>query len=143
MDILLFTIIAVVLICIYFDLSPKKTPECEKASGNSNREVKPKTIEEELNKVDLDGNFKSYMFILKDDYYRLREFDLFGTKAALLWNNGYFDVCVICISSFNKGKPQTYNYNRYYFDTKEWIWTTGLPRGCAAKIKKEIKLIIE
>jgi len=132
MEIALSIFFMIVLIVVSQSATSDKeqTPE-KKAKG------KPKNKEPDY--AHLDSLYKFFLPIPNKHYYRIKEFDLYGTKAALLWNNGYSEVCVFCITHFNKQKPQTAKYYFFDYDVKYQIWTSEPPKGCAQKIKEEIK----
>ena len=128
MEIALSIIIIVVLIFV----SKVATQDKEQTPEKKHKNIEP-------DYAYLDSLYNDFLPIHLKHYYRIKEFDLYGTKAALLWNNGYSEICVFCITHFNKQKPKTAKYYFFDYDVKYQIWTSEPPRGCAQKIKDEIK----
>jgi hypothetical protein len=78
-----------------------------------------------------------------EPYHHTHHFKLFGTDAALSWNDGDGDIDVWCISRFSKGEPQTNVHTRYNYSIANGIWNDppkGASRECLAEIKKVLKL---
>lgn len=73
-----------------------------------------------------------------DLYQHTHLFTLFGTEAALAWNDGDDMVYVWCISRFSKGEPTTKVYARYYYGINDKVWHSP-PPGAARECLKEIK----
>lgn len=89
----------------------------------------------------LEDDYQSWVSILSEKNPKKSEFQLHGTKAAIVWGEkGFEDVVqVVCITSFSKGVPATQKYEYYQFDIAGWYWSGMQPRGCATDIKKYIK----
>lgn len=76
-------------------------------------------------------------------YHHTHEFKLFGTDAALGWNDGDGDVDVWCISRFSKGEPTTKVMARYNYSYKNRIWNEapkGASKECLAEIRNTLNL---
>jgi hypothetical protein len=82
--------------------------------------------------------FQTWLSILMKDKKRVRHFDLFGTRAAVLWNDGDTEVYVISITSFSGGVPQTNKYDYFWYNLGGGYWSGKSPRGCTDRIKEEL-----
>ena len=89
---------------------------------------------------DIDG-FQLWLSILSKDKKHVKNFDLFGTRAAILWNEGDEEINIISITSFSHGVPQTHKYDYFWFNLHGGYWSGKAPRGCADKIREEIKTL--
>jgi hypothetical protein len=89
----------------------------------------------------LEDDYQSWVSILSEKNPHLSEFQLYGTKAAVIWGeDGMEDVVqVVCITSFNKGVPVTKKYEYYQFDIVGWYWSYMAPKGSASEVKSYIK----
>jgi hypothetical protein len=83
--------------------------------------------------------FKVWLSILSKDKKHIKNFDLFGTRATILWNDGDEEIYVISITSFSHGVPQTNKYDYFWFNLRGNYWSGMAPRGCSEKIREEIK----
>jgi len=79
--------------------------------------------------------------VFRDQKKNIREFDLFGTKAAIAWNDDESEVVVICITSFRNGEPMTTILDYFDFDIKEKYWAGATPKGASSRIREEFKKI--
>ena len=87
--------------------------------------------------------FQTWLSILSKDKTHIKNFDLFGTRAAILWNDGDEKIYVISITSFSRGVPQTNKYDYFWFNLHGGYWSGKAPRGCTDKIKEEIRTVFE
>lgn len=89
----------------------------------------------------LEVDYQSWVSILSAKNPHISEFQLYGTKAAVIWGEkGAEDVVqVVCITSFSKGVPVTKKYEYYQFDIAGWYWSYMAPRGSAGEVKSYIK----
>jgi hypothetical protein len=125
MNLLVIVVIVVISILIYF--RRKKTHE------------ETNTIVINLNNVDIEidkykdkkykDEYEFWLDIFKEEKSNIKEFDLFGTKAAIAWNDGDDVVIVICITAFTNKKPITKTWNYFEFNIKERYWIGRTPRG--------------
>jgi len=80
--------------------------------------------------------------ILLDTFQELKsnvsEFELFGTKAAIAWNDGDREVFIICITAFSMQEPITNKWDHFEFDIKEKNWSYGPPKGAETRILEEL-----
>lgn len=109
---------------------------------NSSGEVLDITVEERVSSGDpLEDDYQSWLSILSEKNPHLSEFQLYGTKAAVIrGEKGMEDVVqVLCITSFSKGIPVTKKYEYYQFDIAGWYWSYATPRGSAGEVKSYIK----
>lgn len=86
-----------------------------------------------------DGDYQIWVDVLSKDKSNIEEFDLFGTKAAIVWNDGDDEVTIICITSFRNKEPQTNKWDYYSFNIREEYWAGMQPRGSPARIREELK----
>jgi len=85
-------------------------------------------------------DFELWVSILEKEKRNIKHFQLFGTKAALLWNDDDNEIEVVCLNRFNGGRPEKGSkYDHFGFDLKGWYWTIYTPHGAAEKIKDEIQ----
>jgi hypothetical protein len=71
---------------------------------------------------------------------KINHFELFGTRAALLWSDGDDEIEIVCLNRFINGAPEKGSkYDHFGVDLKRWYWTVYTPRGAAEKIKDEIQ----
>jgi len=52
------------------------------------------------------SDFERWVSIIKKDKKNIKLFELFGTKAAVLWNDGEDEIEVVCLNSFTNGMPE-------------------------------------
>jgi len=101
------------------------------------------TVSTATGTVEYDRKREHYLPWSDEPYHHTHEFELFGTPAALGWNDGDDNVDVWCISRFSRGRPQTKVMNRYYYWISDRSWgdpPKGAARECLAEIKKVRKL---
>lgn len=79
-----------------------------------------------------------WVHILKDGYPHISSFELFGTKASVLWNEGDPEIEVVCVTAFVNGAPKTKKWDHFAFHVHEGYWIGVKPRGCAAEIRQVI-----
>jgi hypothetical protein len=115
------------------------TPVCQMASEIGEASIT--TLAEVGNGDPLEEDYQFWVSILSEKNSHISEFQLYGTKAAIIWGEKGFgnSVQVVCITSFSKGTPATKKYECYQFDIAGWYWGGMQPRGCASEIKKYIK----
>ncbi|MGH1432436.1 MAG: hypothetical protein ACRBB4_15130 [Neptuniibacter sp.] len=135
-------IIIIVLIGLYFlvkKTKPKQntsTPVVHVTKRSRQPIRKPESNNEE-------ADYYRWVSVLKDNKPNIHEFDLFGTKAAILWKESSSEVEVVCLTAFNKGSPTTKKYDYFTFNIKDWYWLGTQPRGCANQVKEHLKGVQE
>jgi hypothetical protein len=112
----------------------------------NNKYSQTQTYTESKKKLEIpnEQNEKDYhlwLSILRKRNPNIEEFELFGTKAAILWAEGAEEVEIVCLTGFNKGKPETKKYDYFSFNIKEWYWSGKMPRGCSSNIKDQLKIL--
>ena len=88
-----------------------------------------------------DDDYEIWLNIIKDRNSNIRELNLFGTKAAVLWNDGHDEAEVICITAFRNSVPITKKRDHFSFNIKEEYWVGQQPKGASARIREQIKAI--
>jgi hypothetical protein len=88
-----------------------------------------------------DGNYSTWLAVFREQKRNIKEFDLFGTKAAIAWNDEEKEVTVICITEFRNGKPATKQWDYFDFDVEDKYWPGASPRGSAKRIREELKAL--
>lgn len=84
-------------------------------------------------------DYARWISALRGDYPNMHEFEIFGTKAAVLWRDNDPEVQVVCLNRFLKGQPEQYSkYDYFGYNTAEKYWTTIAPKGAAEKAKDAI-----
>lgn len=83
-------------------------------------------------------DFDRWISILNKDKKKIHNFDLFGTRAAVLWNDCEDEIYVVCITSFKNGHPQTAKYDYFGYNIHKKYWSWKPPRGCAERVKEEL-----
>jgi len=86
-------------------------------------------------------DFKSWLNVFKNKRSNMKEFDLFGTKAAIVWSDGDEEVVIICITAFQKQKPITNKWDYFEFNVEEKYWSGAAPKGSSARIREELKCL--
>ncbi|MGH2509493.1 MAG: hypothetical protein ACRDHZ_19115 [Ktedonobacteraceae bacterium] len=86
-------------------------------------------------------DYEIWLDIFKKEKSNIREFDLFGTKAAIAWNEGDSEVVVICATEFRSQEPITKKWDNYEFNIEEKYWSRIAPKGSAERIREEIKVL--
>lgn len=78
-------------------------------------------------------NFEKWMAILQKK--NRKDFTLYGTRAALAWNNDewvkdVYEVVVVCINHFINGVPASRSeYDNFIFYLNDWRWEGWKPKG--------------
>ena len=86
-----------------------------------------------------DDDYDIWLNIFKKDKANIKEFDLFGTRAAVAWNDGDDEAVIICITAFRNGEPITKKWDHYEFNIREKYWAGMQPKGSPARIREELK----
>ena len=86
-------------------------------------------------------DYEIWLKIIKEEKTHFSEFDLFGTKAAICWNDNDEEVKVICITAFRNQKPITKKWDHFDFNIQEKYWVSVTPRGSPAMIREQLKIL--
>ncbi|MCD6296217.1 MAG: hypothetical protein J7M30_03585 [Deltaproteobacteria bacterium] len=95
----------------------------------------------EVGKKKYNDDYEIWLNIFKKEKSNIKEFELFGTKAAIAWNDGDAEVVIICITSFRNQEPVTKKWDNFEFNVREKYWTGITPKGSPARIREELKSI--
>jgi len=127
---LLISIIIVIFLFIF--LAQRKNTSDKLPINRPQKEITPERKPQD--------DFELWVSILEKDKKNAKHFQLFGTRAAILWNDSDNEIEVVCLNRFNSGEPEKGSkYDHFGFDLKGWYWTVYTPRGAADKIKEEIQ----
>jgi len=86
-------------------------------------------------------DYEIWLSVFKEEKSNIKEFDLFGTKAAVAWNEGDNEITVICITAFQNQQPITKKWDHFEFNIEEKYWTGATPKGSPARIREELKCL--
>ena len=86
----------------------------------------------------LEDDYDFLLDTFKEQKSNISEFELFGTKAAIAWNDGDREVFIICIRAFRMQEPITNKWDHFEFDIKEKKWSYGPPKGAETRIREEL-----
>ncbi len=86
-------------------------------------------------------DYEIWFDIFKNEKSNIKEFDLFGTKAAIAWNEGDEEVVIICITAFRNSEPITKKWDHFEFNVRDKYWSGIQPKGSPARIREELKLL--
>ena len=120
----MLVVLAIVLAVILFALfkSIPKRDSATKAKSPSNlravRDSASKAESLSTRRIVRD-DYDIWVEVLREDNPRIAEFDLYGTRAALLWKDDEHEVSVVCITQFTNKIPETQKYDHYEFNIKE------------------------
>jgi hypothetical protein len=123
MKALLIVAIAIVALVVWFS-----------AKGKS----RSNTIDLSVRNKKYNDDYEIWLDIFKKEKSNIKEFDLYGTKAAIAWNDGDSEAVVICITAFTNQEPTTKKWDHFEFDIKDKYWTSVTPRGSASRIREEL-----
>ena len=85
-----------------------------------------------------------WVAILSDEFINAHKFELFGTKAAILWTDNNEEIAIVCMSRFTREAPDTGSkYDHYRFNIHDWYWSGFQPKGCATRIKAELSRLFK
>lgn len=107
--------------------------------SNPNKAKVPTTQPKKSVTTSNHNKYEVWLKVFSEEKSNIREFDLFGTKAAIAWNNNDNEIVVICISAFRNEKPLTSKFDYFEFNVKEKYWTGATPTGSPARIRQELK----
>ena len=127
-----FSLILVIIVSVVF-IAFYKSRRAKKTSATENAPVKESN--------NFEDDYFNWVSVLKERNPNIKKFDLFGTKAAILWKSGAREVEVVCLTAFSKGVPSTKKYEYFSFNIHEWYWSGVQPRGCATQIKEQLKIV--
>lgn len=109
--------------------------------SNSDKATVSTTQPKKLVTTSVSDKYEVWLKVFSEEKSNIREFDLFGTKAAIAWNNNDVEIIVICITAFRNGKPITNKFDYFGFNVKDKYWTGVTPTGSPARIREELKSI--
>ena len=96
------------------------------------------TIDLKVGNKKYNDDYEIWLDIFKKEKSNIKEFYLYGTKAAIAWNDDDSEAVVICITAFTNQAPTTRKWDHFEFDVKEKYWTSVTPRGSASRIREEL-----
>lgn len=132
----MWLIIVIIIGIIFFVFVAQRTH----TNGRQNIDLPQKDIPPSRKPQD---EFELWVSILEKDKRNVKHFQLFDTRAALLWNDNENEIEVVCLNRFNNGTAEKGSkYDHFGFDLKGWYWTVYTPRGAADKIKEEIQGVL-
>lgn len=104
------------------------------ASGNGNHHSSISPVQPKI-------EYEVWRNLFRQEKDHVKEFELFGTQAAIGWNDDDDAVMVTCVTAFRNQAPVTKKWDLFEFNLRNLNWTGATPKGSPARIREELKEI--